>query len=125
MLAEDPTLGEHGYGVYKGWTKTPTDRAAELRRLREELLSHRAEIDTVYDWLVTNLSPIKTLTECSYSLKHIAERAIGTYVSNGQLIAAALMAGYPTGRPRGHNVLVAVSRRDLKRVLDGRWSRTF
>lgn len=31
----------------------------------------------------------------SYWVKHIAERALGTYVPNGVLIAAALSEGYP------------------------------
>ncbi|WP_197519574.1 hypothetical protein [Pseudonocardia sp. HH130630-07] len=102
--------------MYDARNKTAAEYDAELHRMREELRRGRAEVEAVHDWLLTNLAPIKTPTQSSYALKHVVEQAIGRYVSNGQLIAAALMAGYPTSRPAGPNVLVAVSRRDLDRV---------
>ena len=54
-------------------------------------------------WLLANIAPIKTPTLDSYRMKHVVERAIGEYVTNGDLIAAALMAGYPMSRPHGPN----------------------
>jgi hypothetical protein len=41
-------------------------------------------------------------------------------VSNGELIATALMAGYPISHPDGPNVDVVVSARDLARISTDR-----
>jgi hypothetical protein len=41
---------------------------------------------------------------------------IGQYVANGELIAAALMAGYPMSRPHGPNAQFGMSQRDVNRV---------
>jgi hypothetical protein len=61
--------------------------------------------------LLTTAERIRTPTVSSYSLKHTIERALGVYVSNGALIAAAIMVGLNLGRPRGPNADVGVSRR--------------
>jgi len=49
-------------------------------------------------------------------MKHVVERAIGRYVANGELIAAALMAGYPMGPVAGSNTAFGMSQRDVNRV---------
>lgn len=61
-------------------------------------------------------TPLKTPTQSSYSMKHVAERAIWQYVANGELIAATLMAGYPMSRPHGPNAPFGMSPRDVNRV---------
>jgi hypothetical protein len=116
VLDEHPTLGSFGFGVFFPRSKTPAEREHELERYRAELRRAARDVDQVRGWLLDNLKPIKTPTQSSYRLKHIAERALGRYVSNGELIAAALMAGYPISRPDGPNVNVAVSARDLVRL---------
>lgn len=60
-------------------------------RLNTEMIS------LVVDWLNKNIAPRKTINRRagSYSMKHRAEIAIGHYIPNGFLIAAALICGYP------------------------------
>lgn len=38
-------------------------------------------------------------------MKHVVERAMGTYVTNGELIAAALVVAYPFKYTAGPNPL--------------------
>jgi len=67
------------------------------------------------------LSPAErtqTPTISSYSLKHSIERALGTYVSNGVVIAAAIMVGLPLGKPRGPNADIGVSRRWVRSIAE-------
>lgn len=47
-------------------------------------------------WLQEHAKPRKTVNRrySSYSLKHVAERAAGEYVTNGALILAALRLGH-------------------------------
>lgn len=116
VLDQYPTLGSFGFGVFLPHSKTPAEREHELKQYRDELRRAARNVDQVRAWLLDNLTPIKTPTQSSYALKHVAEHALGRYVSNGELIAAALMAGYPISRPEGPNVLVAVSARDLARI---------
>lgn len=52
-------------------------------------------------------------------MKHVVENATRQYVSNGELIAAALMAGYPMGKVDGPNTDFGMSKRDVDRVRAG------
>jgi hypothetical protein len=70
----------------------------------------------VHDWLVVNIAPIRTPNTGSYGLKHVAEDLLGEYISNGELITAALMAGYPMRHDRGPNADFAMSSRDVNRL---------
>jgi hypothetical protein len=118
VLEAEPLLNRAGLGLGNGsmYGKTREERRAKLATWREELQSAHsvANVLRVHDWLLANITPIKTPTRGSYGLKHVAERALGDYVANGELIAAALMAGYPM-RP-DFNPLFGMSQRDLKRV---------
>jgi hypothetical protein len=116
VLDEHPTLGSFGFGVFDAHSKTPAQREHELEQHHDDLRRAARDVDQVRGWLI-DLAPIKTPTQSSHALKHVAERALGRYVSNGELIAAALLAGYPISRPDGGpNVHVAVSARDLPRI---------
>lgn len=55
----------------------------------------------------------------SYGMKHVVEQAIGRYVANSELIAAALMAGYPSGPVEDPNTVFGMSQRDVNRVRAG------
>ncbi len=67
-------------------------------------------------WLHDNITPIKTPTFSSYGLKHVLERSLGGwYVTNGEFIAAALIAGYPY-KHDAPNPLFGMSARDIKRL---------
>lgn len=120
VMHDHPTLNAFGFGVFNDGRKPPAEREQELHERRDRLRRAAPGIDEVRDWLMANLAPIKTPTQSSYGLKHIVERAIGRYVTNGELIAAAVVGGYPISRPHGPNVLVAVCKRDITRVTTRR-----
>lgn len=67
---------------------------AELASGREKLAEREAVVLEIAAWLRENVAPIKTPTVGSYSMKHVVERAT-EYMTNGERIAAALVAGYP------------------------------
>jgi hypothetical protein len=73
----------------------------------------------VYQWLRDNVRPIKTPRQGSYGMKHVVEQAIGRHVANGELIAAALMAGYSMGAVEGPNTMFGMSQRDVNRARVG------
>ena len=50
------------------------------------------------DWLHRRTEPAKTASRGSYGLKHVVERQVGEYVSNGAFLAAALALGYRVDR---------------------------
>jgi hypothetical protein len=49
-------------------------------------------------------------------MKHVVERAIGKYVTNGAFIAAGFVAGHPFEYTAGPNVLFGMSARDVERI---------
>lgn len=54
------------------------------------------ELDAIMiyiDWFFSKTDRIN-MNHSSYGLKHIVERGIGVYVSNGELIAAMILSGY-------------------------------
>ena len=51
-------------------------------------------------WQVARLAGRRCTWQYSYGLKHVAEAAMGVYVSNGTLIAAAILGGFPIRRFR-------------------------
>jgi hypothetical protein len=93
----------------------------ELAGGRAALAFRERVVARVRDWLVKNVAAIATPgVSSSYGMKHVGERALDVYVSNEELIAAALLARYRTRRWGGPNALVAFSRRDEGRVRNGR-----
>ncbi len=107
ILDEHRGLHYHGNSHYCG-----PDLAG-----RNELLTPDsvATIGRVCGWLNANIAHTKQVTRfCgSYGLKHIAERHIGEYVSNGQFIVAALLCGYGAALDYP-NALFAMSVRSIK-----------
>lgn len=83
-----------------------------------------AQVRAAHRWLIERIGGegfIKTPSVCSYSLKHAAQRWSHQYVSNGALIVAAAMLGYPMrpqryviGEPR--NVIIGISRRHYENL---------
>jgi hypothetical protein len=116
VMEQQPQLTSFGFGVFEERRKTAGQRREELEQGRDELLGSEDRVLRVRDWLLANIAPIKTPTMGSYRMKHVAERAIGEYVTNGDLIAAALMAGYPMSRPHGPNAEFGMSKRDIGRA---------
>ena len=112
VLAEHPLLHYAGYGY--GRCGCP-----DISMLRAELLTDHsvATIAKVVDWLPGNFTPTRAIRRenCSYGLKHVIERAIGEYVSNGQAIVALLLAGYKMGAPF-YNPFFAISDASVRRA---------
>lgn len=116
VMAQQPHLTEFGIGVDHNPRMTAVERSQQVEQLRARLRDRELFVVRVRDWLLTHATPIKTPTVGSYGLKHHVERAIGEYVTNGELIAAAMMADYPTRHVTGPNVLIGVSKRSVDRA---------
>lgn len=115
VMEQHPQLNTFGIGVFDPLRKTAGQRAAELASGREKLAEREAAVLEIAAWLRENVAPIKTPTVGSYSMKHVVERAT-EYLTNGELIAAALVAGYPVKFVPGPNPLLGMSARDVSRI---------
>ncbi|MER7512150.1 hypothetical protein ABTX82_27900 [Streptomyces lavendulae] len=110
---QHPLLSFFGIGVFNPERKTAAQRQTELASDRQKLAGREAMVMETAAWLRENIKPILTPTASSYHVKHVMERVTGRYASNGEFIAAALIAGY-TFRYDQPNVLFGMSARDLK-----------
>jgi hypothetical protein len=115
VMQQHPRLNSFGIGVFDPLRKTAEQRRTELAAGREELAGGMTMVMETAAWLRENITPIKTPTVSSYTVKHVMERATGRYVTNGEFIAAALVAGY-TFKYDQPNVLFGMSARDLRRM---------
>ncbi|MDW4905140.1 hypothetical protein RB628_07210 [Streptomyces sp. ADMS] len=115
VMQQHPRLTSFGIGVFDPLRKTAEQRRTDLAVGREELAGGVAMVMETAEWLRENVTPIKIPAASSYSVKHVMERATGRYVTNGEFIAAALVAGY-TFKYAQPNVLFGMSARDLKRM---------
>lgn len=119
LMDREPQLNTNGFGpgAYAGTLQERRDRAATWRA---ELRASAAHVDQVRLWLLTNIESRKTLNEDadSYRLKHFAENALSHYVSNGQVIAAAMIGGYASHRSGwgSPNAIFGMSSRSLTRL---------
>lgn len=86
--AIEPLLTANGIGV-PDTTNTQDDLDAGFNSIRVD------HVQKVYE-LVVQCQYRKTINtnHGSYGLKHIVERAIASYTTNGELIAAMLIAGF-------------------------------
>ncbi|MCX4390012.1 hypothetical protein OG777_24210 [Micromonospora peucetia] len=115
VIDQYPALNGNGFGYDYGYLHRD-ERRRRLEEHRQHLISREEIVEQVHDWLVANIAPIKTPNMGSYGLKHLAEDLLGYYITNGELITAALMAGYPMRREDGPNALFAMSSRDVDRL---------
>ncbi len=95
VMSAEPELNYEGFNVFGAELMDAEQRDAEMVRAREKLKAAQAEIQACLTWLkrikrTENINP----RHSSNGLKHCVERMSGGYVSNGALIAAALMAGF-------------------------------
>ncbi|WP_182378650.1 hypothetical protein [Nocardioides sp. WS12] len=116
VMNAHPQLNAFGIGAFDSRKKSPEERRAYLADGRAALKRREAMVMKVTAWLRANISPIKTPSVGSYRMKHVAERALAEYVSNGELIAAALIAGYPVKYSEGPNANLGMSKRDVDSV---------
>ncbi|OLF04855.1 hypothetical protein [Actinophytocola xanthii] len=118
VLDREPHLSTNGFGLAPRMTgkETLAERQEQFRDHRDQLERAADRVIEVHQWLRENIRPIKTPGQGSYGMKHVVENALGQYVSNGELIAAALMAGYPMGKVHGPNTDFGMSKRDVDRA---------
>ena len=115
ILNEHPLLHDGGYG-------SPRRRCTQSRTAERAALLTPASvltIDNVACWLALWIQPIQAINRrhTSYGLKHVYERMMGEYCSNGQFIVAALIRGYDADLSR-YNVSFAMSERSIRRAWD-------
>ncbi|WP_203756472.1 hypothetical protein [Actinoplanes cyaneus] len=116
VMDQQPLLTYFGFGVSWRRGQTAEERRTELAAGRTRLAGHDESVREIAAWLRDNVTPIKTPTVGSYGMKHVVEDLIGRYVSNGELIAAALVAGYPHRHIDGPNATFGMSARDVDRL---------
>ena len=121
LMAEHPTLSHSGIGHGSGEWRSDKSPEWRDRILQAEREMFRESIDDVIwtvDWLRSNVEPIKTINRrhSSYGLKHLAEKfSPNGYLSNGVLIAAAMIVGYPF-KVDPPNVMFGMSQRSIKEL---------
>ncbi|HEY5230871.1 MAG TPA: hypothetical protein VIJ11_08280, partial [Galbitalea sp.] len=95
----EPQLNQFGFGP-GAFAQSAQERRENFARWRIELRASGEHVEEIRQWLERNVEPRRTINSYagSYGLKHIAEQALGEYVANGELIAAAIIAGYPYRR---------------------------
>jgi hypothetical protein len=97
VIQREPRLTSHGLGIfhYPG-QKPPSHHSLYQAFLaeQEELLNAEKKCTAICAWL-TGVVTRKTINSKvgSYGLKHLCEREIGQYVTNGELIAACIHMG--------------------------------
>lgn len=121
-MAKVPTLTDHGIGIFDGDRKKPLlEQQAIFERERAALRANVAKVDATVKWLRENVQPTKGINKRhnSYGWKHVAEKDIG-YITNGEFIAAGIIAGYPYEIQFGSpNVPFGMSEKSL-RDIEGR-----
>lgn len=113
LLAEWPMLVATGF-------VTPDQDADAVQCNRQYLLKRWEEVATVVAWLA-DVTPTRRLTDwSSYELKHYVERTPPRgYISNGAMIAGALLAGFRVRRfdRKSPNAQFNMRTRDIRRKM--------
>lgn len=115
IMEQHRLLSYFGFGVFPSIGQTYAQYRVELAAERARLAEHEESVQEIAIWLHDNVRPIMKPTIGSYTMKHVVENAIGRHVSNGELIAAALIAGYPY-RGDHPNADFGMSARDVDRL---------
>lgn len=121
-MAKVPALNDFGIGIFDGHRELPmAEQQAIFERERAALRANVAKVDATVKWLRENVQPTKGINKrhTSYGWKHVAEKDIG-YITNGEFIAAGIIAGYPYEIQFGSpNVPFGMSEKSL-RDIEGR-----
>lgn len=117
VLVKVPELNDFGIGLFmQGHGLGKEERATKHRQDQETLLNSEMICTKVCGWLSTK-QQIKTINvrHSSHGLKHMAERTLGEYVTNGVFIAAAIHCGFPYQiESDSANVCFGISEKSLK-----------
>lgn len=108
VLHQNPQVCEHG--IEHG------DMDDELRTV--PFLGKTDDFLIASNWIMHNLIPIKSMSKSnnSYGLKHLMERDIGRYVTNGMFICAMLACGYRGKMNDGKNLNFNVRDASVNRI---------
>ncbi len=91
-----PNLNYFGFGLFdKGKGLSESQQKEKLEKLQDKLLTNIHEVEYVVNWL-QDVDKIDSFNEhiSSYRLKHLAENAAQSYVSNGSLIVGAILSDF-------------------------------
>ena len=114
VMSRIPRLSDFGIGLYEERHIPKEERPALLAAEREALRKSAPAVAATVEWLRKNVAPVRKTTHSSYAVKHVVEKDIG-YITNGVLIAAAVIAGYPYKVvPGSPNVSLGMSTKSLK-----------
>lgn len=105
IMEAEPVLNTIGFGLSNCTTyKNLEERRAALAERRADLRKQIGTCAKVAKWLKENTLPRKTINrnDSSYGWKHIVEKEIGEYVSNGAFIAAAIHCGFKFSAEGGY-----------------------
>lgn len=120
VMTMEPSLNFNGFGP-GSFAKSIEERKRNFADWRAELRRRAQHVDEVRLWLLANVVPRATRNPDAYSyrLKHLAEEGLGGYVANGEVIAAAIIAGYAY-KPDGNdspNATFAMSSKSINSLL--------
>jgi len=95
VMDREPQLNRNGFGA-GNYAKTPQERREQFAQWRSQLRSSGTRVAEIGEWLKRNVEPRSSINSRagSYGLKHLAEKDLGSYVANGELIAAAIIGNY-------------------------------
>lgn len=120
VLNQEPHLNRFGFGAGAFNRRSLAERRADVAQWRSELRENAEAVEQVREWLVEHIEPRKSINTDlgSYTLKHLAENSLGFYVANGELIAAAIIAGFGYRREDGTspNATFAMSSRSVNAI---------
>jgi hypothetical protein len=122
IMSEVPELTRFGFGIFGGSEALATaEGQAKFKEGRAKLLAS-APICTKICGELALIRKTKAInkSDFSYGLKHIVEKILGEYCSNGELICAAIYMGF-TWKRNGQddpNAYFNMSVRDIDKLRD-------
>lgn len=125
VMAQIPELSDYAYVGH--FPSVPHETREEtLQRLRQQLRASAKQVDEAAAWLKKHVaadSETNLDANTFYGMKHALEDAVG-YLTNGVLVAAALVAGYryEIGEDTGR-VYFAISDSTVTQAIDQYWKR--
>jgi hypothetical protein len=101
-IAKFPQLTDFGFGVYDEQLLSPKERERQFAADRADMFTQQSldGFARAREWLEAQprTKRVSLAAGSSYGLKHLAERQIGGYITNGIFIAAAVAAGFTVER---------------------------
>lgn len=103
-MDQEPWLTTHGLGPQR---HEAGENKPEFTQDRADLRGRHETVELIHHWLLLHLDhrhrTIDTATD-SYTLKNLAEQALETQFTHGEVIAAAIIAGHPYRRSDQHSL---------------------